>query len=1518
MRLLLFDDIKIYKLELPDVYEGSYQLKTGFDGDGLTAISPRDNKWFMKSNHGVVIKYNGQPVDEVELFLGGFYTITAFDKNYILYVEKSYDNSYQLYSIDGDCDFTLGNNSNDSIYYNVSSIASQKVSINYAGGIFRLVVDQGTYVYRNDTLISDKQIVINSGDAFFFYGLRFVFTNNCILINNPMNNVSINFSKFKSVSIPIRRYEKIEKEINHKNLYSEKDYFYKTPRIRRYIETYEMAFASPPNKRDEEDMPLLLTIGPMLTMGLVSGVTLGDVIYKLYTNQTTIDKSWMRIVTAIISLVSMLLWPMLTKKFQKRRRERYEKKRIEKYGKYVEKKKRELSGVITNQTNILNEKILSVNDCIDIINNKSILLWNRQNSQADFLTARIGRGNIPLDININFQEDEFSMDEDDLLEKAKDTIERASVLVNVPIAYSFKDNKVSAILGIKNKKISFLKNLLFQLVTFHGYDDLKLVFMLDENSSGNWTDFKDIPHVFSNDYSVRFFADNFEEMKTLDMFLQKIFVERATDEKNRAMVETEDGSINFKPYYLIVTDDFEHVRKLGITDLILKNKPNFGFAFIILEDTLGKIPSECIDFINIGVNKSETLKNTSEEYIVQEFKEEINEYIDYPKYFEKLFNIPIEVEEEGAGIPTSLSFLEMFKIGRVEQLNSLTRWKLNDPTQSLRALIGVNEGENRVYLDLHEKAHGPHGLIAGTTGSGKSEFIITYVLSMALNYSPEEVSFILIDYKGGGLAGAFDNKALGVRLPHLAGVITNLDKAELNRTLISINSELTRRQILFNQARDKLGESTVDIYKYQKFYREGKLDKPISHLFIISDEFAELKSQQPEFMDDLVSAARIGRSLGVHLILATQKPSGVVNDQIWSNSKFKICLKVQDRGDSNEMLKRPDAAEIKNPGRFYLQVGYDELFLLAQSGYAGIPYHPSDFIVNDSDDSVVFIDNTGQIIKEVTPSKEVVSTDSVGDQLSNVLRYITNLATKQNLKADALWLPNIPESIYVDDLIKKYNYSSDVVTAIVGEYDDPANQRQNILTIKIDETANTLIYGRNSSDREMFLNSFVYSLCENYGPEQVNIYIMDFGNETLRMFSPLAQVGDVVLSSDVDKVNKAFSVINDLIIERKQLFSDYNGDYFNYIRNSGKKLPIVIFIINNYDSFVENFKGYDDTIIRYAREGKRYGISLVMSASSGRTMFNRLTRNFDNVFALEMNDKGDYVDLFGKIGKLYPSDYPGRGICKVDGPVEFQTSKIFDGDDVVGFIKQLGEKQKTMYDVVAPPIPVLPDKVTVSSLAHDLKGLSNVPFGLIKSSLKPAIYDFGKDKINLISSIEFEPIVPFVESLITMVKEIENLKIILLDFNKMFESMIDCVTGYLDKNFSGSCSDLEQFIDKNIVNTDNQLLFIFAGTEKLFISENNDALDKFIKKMSLIDNINIIIADSYYQFKELSSRSWYISLVRNNNAIWIGSGITDQGIIKVSDMNRNHNAKIGDNFSWYVRRGQSTLVKLMEMDKDEE
>ena len=175
------------------------------------------------------------------------------------------------------------------------------------------------------------------------------------------------------------------------------------------------------------------------------------------------------------------------------------------------------------------------------------------------------------------------------------------------------------------------------------------------------------------------------------------------------------------------------------------------------------------------------------------------------------------------------------------------------------------------------------------------------ILSLALQFSPEEVGFLLIDYKGGGMANLF------AELPHLLGTITNLDGSDSYRALVAVKSELARRQRLFRE----LGVNHID--DYGEAYRAGRTGVPLPHLFLIADEFAELKAEQPEFMAELISTARVGRSLGVHLILATQKPSGVVNEQIWSNARCKIALKVQTEADSKEMLKTGDAAQLTRP-----------------------------------------------------------------------------------------------------------------------------------------------------------------------------------------------------------------------------------------------------------------------------------------------------------------------------------------------------------------------------------------------------------------------------------------------------------------------------------------------------------------------------------------------------------------------------------------------------------------------------
>ena len=508
---------------------------------------------------------------------------------------------------------------------------------------------------------------------------------------------------------------------------------------------------------------------------------------------------------------------------------------------------------------------------------------------------------------------------------------------NAPVTCSLLNAPVLGVAGEGAE--TFVQSLVLQLAALHSYDEVKLVFLA--GGGEEWSFVRLLSHTAGED--LRYYAGSETEAKALSSALERVLAER---------VEAEDWRKrrNSLPHYVVVAADIALAEKTGFFRRMLEDPSAVGFSCIALAASVEQLPKECSQVVRLGADQATLFDRKST--VTTHFQAEGTQRRDMAALAGILANLSIDSGKGNYTVPSVLTFLELYNAGKVEHLNALTRWKENNPVNSLQVPLGVEQDGETFCLDLHERAHGPHGLVAGMTGSGKSEFIITMILSMAVNYHPDEVAFILIDYKGGGLAGAFEDAEAGIRLPHLAGTITNLDGAAVYRSLVSIQSELRRRQAVFNRARQISGEGTVDIYKYQKLYRTGMVEEPVPHLFIISDEFAELKAQQPEFMAQLVSAARIGRSLGVHLILATQKPSGVVDDQIWSNSRFRICLKVQEKADSVEMLKRPDAAELRDTGRFYLQVGFNELFKMGQSAWCGAPYVPRDRCESKQDNRV--------------------------------------------------------------------------------------------------------------------------------------------------------------------------------------------------------------------------------------------------------------------------------------------------------------------------------------------------------------------------------------------------------------------------------------------------------------------------------------------------------------------------------------------------------------------------------------
>ena len=1273
------------------------------------------------------------------------------------------------------------------------------------------------------------------------------------------------------------------------------------------IEKEKVKIDAPPQIQNQEEMPMILALGTSMSMGAIMLVSVFNALDGAMSGTASTKQTVTSLIIALAMMVSMIVFPILTTKYNRKKKIRYEEKRQTRYKEYLTKKKEHITQIMQKQKDILYENNLSPEECTQVILGKSGRLWERKIDDYDFLTVRLGIGDVDTEIDIQYPEEKFMMEDDNLINILHDIADSSKVIHSAPITVSLTEKNVSALIVKKNENIdNFLRNLIIQLITFQSYEDLKLVFLLDQEGAETLNYAKMLPHVWSRNKQIRFFTHDEEEMKDISKYLE-------VELQNRLQYKDKEYK-SFRPYYLIITNDYKRIENLKFITEVLKQKQNMGFSILCITNDLLQLPNECKTFIELdmvakkGMIFENEISSTNQRQIT--FDNSVK--IFFEKICEKISNIPIRYTETGSYLlPNNYSFLEMYDVGRIEQLNVLERWHKNDSTLSLKAPIGVDTTGSHIYLDIHEKFHGPHGLIAGSTGSGKSEFIITYILSLAINYQPEDVTFILIDYKGGGLAGAFVKG--NIKLPHLVGTITNIDTNGLQRSLASIQSELRRRQVMFNEARNMTDGGTIDIYKYQKLYHDGVVNKPIPHLLIICDEFAELKQQQPDFMDELMSVSRIGRSLGVHLILATQKPAGIVNDQIRSNSKFAACLKVQEKEDSMDVIKRPDAATLKTAGQFYLQVGNDEYFVLGQSGWAGASYYPSDVIEKKVDNSIQLISDIGTPVKQVDDAVQKVLIDK-GEQLTNIVRYLDTLGKQQGIKMQPLWLDNIPETIFVKDIRKKYQVKvkENIINPVVGEYDDPYNQRQGVVELNLSTSGNTVIYGNADSGKETLLSTMVYDLITTYTSEEMQLYLLDFGTEALKIYRNSPQVGDVVFINDKEKIDRFFDMLQEIMKNRKEELLEYNGDYNLYLKTSGKKMPMIIVLINNWDVFSETYDmEYEDTFQAIQRDSTKCGILFVVTTSAYNSMRYRLTQNFKNKIALQLNDETDYYSIFDSAGKKRPSHIFGRGLLELDdGQVyEFQTAKICEAEEYTQRIRETVETLQKGQQMKAKPIPTLPDIVTFENVKAYLKDISQVPMGIIQKNLKIASYDFKRNFATLITSKNMEDAVQFTANILEEIKSLKNVNTIIFDAERALNmKKINLVEQY---------QTLLSNIDKDIK---HHIVCIFVGIDK-FLTDNAEiasGFSNFMKQLEEKENYSVIVVENANKIKAHEFEDWYKNYITKENGIWIGNGIDNQYLITINSSRKELFNNCGRSFGYIIKDGISTFVKLLKMKEDED
>lgn len=782
----------------------------------------------------------------------------------------------------------------------------------------------GTFL--NGVRISGS-VQLHFGDVIDIFGLKLVYLGKLLAVCRL-------FGERQREAEGLMHYDVLHNSFGEAGHGQKMPFFNRPPRNLQTIHTGVVDIDSPPARAEDKRKPLLAVIGPSLTMALP--MLLGYGMMAIGMNGRS-PFMFMGVFTALGSAIMGSVWAMVNIQNQEMESKAREDKRFHTYGNYLLEISHSLAEQYRQNYQAMHAIYPATCTCADYDRNSS--LWNRNVSQGDFLYERLGLGDIPFQVEIHAPKKGFSLNADKMVEFHGLLQEEFRTLRQVPVGIDLLQHQLVGIVGHKNIHAAetLARTILCQIAANCCYTDVKIVLLNQESGAEaqkNWGFLRWMPHSWSADHTFRYFSMNTIEAETVSYELTKVLRRRANGEETI-----------IKPYYIVIMTDVSLLDCGLLSNYVLYPKPAYGVTTLILSDSYGKLPNSC----NYAIEGDGKICCINDMMDVNRQQVQITQdQVSVDKVWNmayRLANIQVEEKEINQDIPSSVDFLSMYGVTKLSELQIASRWRLSRTWETMRVPVGVRAGGQLCFLDIHERFHGPHGLVAGTTGSGKSETLQSYILSLCVNFSPEDITFFLIDYKGGGMANLFQD------LPHLVGQISNLSGNQIRRAMISIKSESVRRQRMFNEV------GVNNINHYTQMYKNGECDTAIPHLLIIIDEFAELRKAEPDFMRELISVAQVGRSLGIHLILATQKPSGTVDDNIRSNSKFRLCLRVQDRQDSNDMLHRPDAAYITQAGGCILQVGNDEIFELFQSAWSGAVYDEEN---SDNGSAATMLTHTGR------------------------------------------------------------------------------------------------------------------------------------------------------------------------------------------------------------------------------------------------------------------------------------------------------------------------------------------------------------------------------------------------------------------------------------------------------------------------------------------------------------------------------------------------------------------------------
>lgn len=1004
------------------------------------------------------------------------------------------------------------------------------------------------------------------------------------------------------------------------------------------------------------------------------------------------------------------------------------------------------------------------------------VLWERRPLDEDFLHIRVGLAPTALCCQVALSEDYRSNYTQDLLQEARALVTHYGHVDSQPMVIPFGQLGTVSVTGPRQAVTTLVRAMLAQIVTFHAASEVRIIGYFPRQAAQEWSWLKWTPHTrrlrplkqqHPGDpelYSM--LADTIEDLQILmETQIGPELEQRHKYNEDKRSSGTEQLRARI-PHLLLVLDNYAHSGPLARVpglETLMSDGAALGITVLCLCPTQEQEPSltrarlSLAPFIgNYQLSYKETSLGGRELEFVQADSLDTQQCENLARGLTPLQLVDREAEID---FSESIGLLDLHRVPDLETFDVRQLWQKIDEKQLLRVPIGIQKSGS-LSLDLKEMAmggYGPHGLVVGATGSGKSELLRTVVTSLALTHDPYTLNFVLVDFKAGAAFADFEN------LPHLAGMITNLenDTHLINRMYASLLGEQQRRQNMLSQA-----GNLANIRQYQARWRSHPEMEPMPYLLIIVDEFAQLIATYEDFLALFVKFGQVGRSLGMHMMLATQRIEEGRIRSLEGHLRYRVGLRTFKPDESTAVIGRPDAYFLPpSPGAGYFKVDED-IYSAFKTALISTPYVPAEKKVENPLDLISEFTPTGHLVPCQVPEirgGEEAELEEERTEMNVVVERIAAVPKPDGgWRVHTVWQPPLGEQVPFRQVLQKcgldmldgsqWLVQSPLGTLCVplGILDRPAEQVQEPLVLDFSGVGGHLaVVGAPQSGKSMFLRTLLTSLIVTHTPRDVQIYVIDFGGGFLRVFENAPHVGSVCNRAARDKMRRVLRRLKQVIVEREALFVEREIDSMADYRQQRQQGRLndqafgdVFLVVDNFGQMQTDLEASDGDILadigHLVANGLTYGVHVVLATNLWMEIRTRLRANMGSRLELRLNDPTD-SEIDRKLAMTLPTNAAGRGLHP--SKLVFQTAlPIVKGGTeeadltVQQELEQLVERARTSWKgPVAPPIRTLPTEV----LWRDLPSPSpddppGVPIGLEEVSTGPFYIQLAGSDLHLI------------------------------------------------------------------------------------------------------------------------------------------------------------------------------------------